>query len=257
MAKRDDDHKNLHPVLRKKVNALLKALDNENIPFKLFEGYRSPERQAYLYAKGRTTPGPRVSNAGPWQSYHQYGVAGDFVLYLDGRWSWDITGERKHWWDRLHELGRDVGLKALSWEMPHLQLAEITLADLRAGRYPENGDSDWAENLEDAITSWAEPASAPPVPDIILDRPPLEVAGGDVDETTAPSVSGNKRYRINARNGLRLREGPGTEFDIIAKLTNGQIVTHLSTAGDWFKVDLENDGIADGFCYRAYLEIID
>jgi hypothetical protein len=31
----------------------------------------------------------------------------------------------------------------------------------------------------------------------------------------------------------------------------------LSAAGDWFKVDAENDGLADGFCYSAYLDAID
>jgi len=53
----------LHPVFRQKAQELLCRLAAENIPFRLFEGFRSPERQQYLYAQGRTRPGPVVTRA--------------------------------------------------------------------------------------------------------------------------------------------------------------------------------------------------
>jgi hypothetical protein len=221
----------------------------------LFEGYRTPERQRYLYSKGRTRPGPRVSNAKPWQSLHQYGVAGDFVLYLDGGWSWSTSGIHGRWWDRLHELGTQVGLRPLTWEKPHLQLEGVALSDLRNGRYPEGGDQGWAENLEDAIVAWSGSPAAPPAPTIVADRPPLDEAEEGIASepvVDADMVAGG-RYRVIARNGLRLREGPGTQYDVIGELGDGQIVHRLAVDGDWIKVDSEGDGLADGFCHGAYL----
>ena len=150
---------------------LLGKLSAEGLPFRLFEGFRSPQRQQRLYAQGRTTEGAIVTKARPWSSYHQYGVAGDFVLYENGQWSWDDSGEKRRWWERLHDLARDVGLKPLSWELPHLQLADVTLDSLLAGHYPPNGDRDWAENLEEAIYAWTGTPPSPKVPVIRQDRP--------------------------------------------------------------------------------------
>jgi hypothetical protein len=66
-----------------------------------------------------------VTNAKAWESYHQYGLAVDFVLRLGNQWSWDTSGTLKRHWQRLHELGREVGLEPLSWELPHLQVARL------------------------------------------------------------------------------------------------------------------------------------
>jgi hypothetical protein len=81
---RNFDPERLHPIFREKARELLDRLTAEGIPFRLFEGFRSPERQQYLYAQGRTRPGPIVTHARPWTSYHQYGLAGDFVLFENG-----------------------------------------------------------------------------------------------------------------------------------------------------------------------------
>ncbi len=40
-------------------------------------GYRAHEEQAKLYAQGRTTPGPIITNSKPGSSYHNYGIASD------------------------------------------------------------------------------------------------------------------------------------------------------------------------------------
>lgn len=46
---------------------------------------RSPTRQAELYAQGRSKPGKIVTNAKPWESSHQYGLAIDYCLIIDGK----------------------------------------------------------------------------------------------------------------------------------------------------------------------------
>jgi len=141
----------LHPVFREKASALLEALSAEGLALRLFEGFRSPERQQYLYAQGRTRPGKIITKARAWMSYHQYGLAGDFVLFENGHWSWDASGDRARSWRRLRELGKQLGLESLSFEAPHLQLAGLRIADLAAGRYPEGGDATWRASLESAL----------------------------------------------------------------------------------------------------------
>ncbi len=253
MARRDTNLQNIHPVVREKIKELVKMFENENLPFRLFEGFRSPQRQASLYDQGRTKPGNIVTRAKPWSSYHQYGVAGDFVLFIDGNWSWDDRGERAQWWTRLHEMARTVGLKPLSWELPHLQLQNLSLNDLLAGRYPDGGDDDWAENLEDAIETWAGQPAAPPLPFNRPQRPAMNTTDVDGESQPAASSFTRNRYRVIARRGLRLREGAGQNFDIMEVLPLNQVVTVLKVEGDWSLVDVEGDGSADGYCFSSYL----
>jgi peptidoglycan L-alanyl-D-glutamate endopeptidase CwlK len=156
---RSSDPSCLHPVFRRKADELLEAVTAEGIPFRLFEGFRSPERQQYLYAQGRTRPGPIITRARPLTSYHQYGLAGDFVLFENGKWSWESSGPNARLWRRLQEIGKQLGLEPLSFEMPHLQLAGLRIADLAAGKYPPGGDLSWEKTLHGAITAWKQKQS--------------------------------------------------------------------------------------------------
>ena len=70
----------LHPDFAAKLtelNALLKA---NGLKMRGTSGYRSLKEQAMNYAKGRTTPGPKVTNAPPGASAHNWGCAADFVF---------------------------------------------------------------------------------------------------------------------------------------------------------------------------------
>lgn len=155
MTSRQNDPLQLHPEFRSRQSALLLELGAMGIPFGLFEGFRHPDRQASLYAQGRSTPGSIVTKALPWQSFHQYGFAGDYVLRLNGSWSWDDSTEiRKHWWDTLATVGKKHGLVALSFERPHLQLAGVTLAQLQSGQFPAGGDETWLYTLAQAQQDW-------------------------------------------------------------------------------------------------------
>ncbi|OCX52655.1 hypothetical protein BEL04_14510 [Mucilaginibacter sp. PPCGB 2223] len=53
------------------------------------EGYRSFAESDKLYAQGRTAPGAIVTNAQSGSSYHNYGLAIDFALVVDGQTNWD------------------------------------------------------------------------------------------------------------------------------------------------------------------------
>jgi len=73
----------------------------------------------------------------------------------------------------------------------------------------------------------------------------------------APSAGpSDRRFIVIARDGLRLRAGPGTSFNALATLPLQSMVTILDPAtqdAEWVKVDLQDDGLADGFVFKAFL----
>lgn len=157
----DRDPLKLHPMMREAAAEVIRQCEAEALPFKIFEAWRSPQRQAALYAQGRSAnkPGPILTRAQPWQSYHQFGLAADFVLVVNGKWDWDASGIFTHYWERLTQIGELYGLEGLSFEKPHLQIAHLELADLQAGKLPGGGDSSWETNLLAAIKAFPIPST--------------------------------------------------------------------------------------------------
>jgi peptidoglycan LD-endopeptidase CwlK len=72
----------------------------------LIEGYRSPQRQAALAALGTS-----VTRAGPFESYHQFGLAADCAFLRDGR---IVISEKDPWamagYERYGQVARSLGL---------------------------------------------------------------------------------------------------------------------------------------------------
>ena len=160
--RRNNDLTLLHPLFREAIINVMDKLKKENLPFEIFEAYRWPERQEVLFNQGRTTPGNIVTKANAWKSYHQYGLAVDFVLRINNQWSWDDQGEKAVWWKRMRKISEEFGLEGLSFETPHMQISGTSTEALFKGQYPANGDESWAENLESAILSWK--GIVPPLP---------------------------------------------------------------------------------------------
>jgi hypothetical protein len=155
---RNDHIMLLHPQVRKAVVATYVQLQAEQIPVRVFEAYRFPQRQEELFAQGRTRPGDIVTYTHAWSSYHQYGLAADFVLYIDGNWSWETkSAMQKQWWAALHKTGMAEGLMRLDFEAPHLQMAGTNSSALKQGIYPAGGDETWAENFNAAHSSIRPP----------------------------------------------------------------------------------------------------
>lgn len=69
----------LHPEFLGKLLEVLAACQARHAHYFATYGYRSFPEQARLYFQGRTLPGPRVTNAGPGLSLHNYGLAVDLV----------------------------------------------------------------------------------------------------------------------------------------------------------------------------------
>src|SRR5262245_36633852 len=82
------------------------------------------------------------------------------------------------------------------------------------------------------------------LPDLSPERPPATATG---------SAPRGERFIVNARDGLRLRTGPGTNFTPLKTLPFGTPVSVIGREDQWAKVDLEGDGAADGFVLFSFL----
>ena len=163
--KRDSDPLKLHPIVRTAVAATLQELHALGAPFQVFEAFRPPERQAWLYAQGRSRPGGIVTKAQAWQSYHQYGLAVDLVLFRQNAWSWSSDGADAALWTLMHKVAAGHGLRPLSFEAPHVEFAGPDWSDLQKGRgFPAGGDATWLDAVSEAAARWTAGKGAPPAP---------------------------------------------------------------------------------------------
>lgn len=82
--------------------------------------------------------------------------------------------------------------------------------------------------------------------------------GTTTPSVTVPSSTGtltaNKEAIIvNAGNGLNIRSGPGSQYDVVASAENGSTVVILEQSGDWTKVNYGNGKV--GYVASAYLQM--
>lgn len=91
---------------RQRLLTVFHLMAQKGYPMALLEGYRSPERQSYLASLG-----PQVTNAGAYQSFHQFGLAADCAFVRNGKL---VISEKDPWamqGYRLYgELAESVGL---------------------------------------------------------------------------------------------------------------------------------------------------
>ena len=124
----------LHPVLRNQAQSLYEEANRlltGRADMLIVSTLRTFAEQDELYAQGRTKPGKRVTNAKGGQSLHNYGVAIDFALLIDGKTaSWedlkDFDGDRKADWMEIVEVFEQAGWEwGGRWkgfvDKPHLQ----------------------------------------------------------------------------------------------------------------------------------------
>ncbi len=67
------------------------------------------------------------------------------------------------------------------------------------------------------------------------------------------SPSLGKQFQVIARSGLRLRSGPGLDFDVIDVMAFQSQVFLGRRQNDWVEIDLEGDGFVDGWAFASYL----
>ncbi len=80
-------------------------------------------------------------------------------------------------------------------------------------------------------------ASAPPV--VVTSSPDPATSAAPSGELTL----GAEGTIINAEGGLRVRSGPGTSYEVLASLANGNTVTVLADAGGgWYQISYRGSG---------------
>lgn len=116
----------LHPAFRPLIEQVIAAAAQQGLVLVPVQGARTHDEQAALYAQGRTAPGSIVTNAGPGQSLHNYGVAVDLVpqQLLDTP-NWSPESEL---WNTVGQLAQQFGLEwGGGWtgfvDRPHVQMA--------------------------------------------------------------------------------------------------------------------------------------
>lgn len=125
----------LTPQVAEMARIFVARCAEQGIEVLITSTYRDMESQAALYAKGRTAPGPRVTNARPGHSFHNWRVAFDFVPIVNGKAVWDDD----HLWAQCGMIGEDCGLEwGGGWQTfpdrPHMQATGgKSLAEFNSG----------------------------------------------------------------------------------------------------------------------------
>ena len=110
--KRVNDIDALVPYVASRVRTVLARMEARGFDPIVFESRRSLARQLWLYAQGRTRPGPKIT----WTlaSKHLSGKAVDIISRSKG-WNWD------EFYRALAEEGRKVDLHPIPQEGCHLE----------------------------------------------------------------------------------------------------------------------------------------
>lgn len=102
----------MHPKVRQKaLDAYREAVKATPVGVHPFvdEGLRSFERSDALYAQGRTKPGNIVTNAKGGSSLHNYGLALDFHLQVNGKDVWPNNFRADKNWMKVVEIFKKHG----------------------------------------------------------------------------------------------------------------------------------------------------
>lgn len=112
-------------MIQSEFEAVLKvfeaALYKSGIKVKRVSGFRSYAEQDALYSRGRTKPGPKITNGRGGQSWHNFGLAMDYAF---------IVNKKVTWVGPWPEFGRLAVQCGLEWggnfdvfpDRPHVQM---------------------------------------------------------------------------------------------------------------------------------------
>lgn len=135
-----------------------------------------------------------------------------------------------------------------AWELfPEVQVtAALEVASLLRGAY---------ETVQEIVghddISW--PRKSDPGPAFPMER--FKNLAGGAQNTAELRADDLGRFEVVVRDGddLRLRGGPGTSFAIKQSLKPGTSLRVRRVDGDWAEVDLQGDGIPDGFVHKSFI----
>lgn len=96
----------LIPQAQDRFRELVRAAALEGITIKIISGTRTYAEQDALYAKGRTAPGPKVTNAKGGFSNHNFGIAADIGVFKNG-----IYQPESPLYKQVGQIGKNLGFK--------------------------------------------------------------------------------------------------------------------------------------------------
>lgn len=125
----------VHPELAKRARIIAARLAQKGIVVEVTQGLRSYAEQNELFKIGRTirTNERPVTNARAGQSFHNFGMAVDFVITENGKPNWNAPRAQ---WLQIAEAAEALGLESgARWkfvDLPHVQLHGLSVAQCRA-----------------------------------------------------------------------------------------------------------------------------
>jgi RHS repeat-associated protein len=130
----------LHPAIRMQTTNFIKEANanSDGTLIRVAQGFRTYAEQDALYAKGRTSPGCKVTKAKGGYSNHNFGLAFDIVGITKGKIDYNLN------WEYLSKLGKSNGFEwGGDWkfkDMPHFEnMQGNSLEELRALPKDNNG----------------------------------------------------------------------------------------------------------------------
>lgn len=146
----------VHPYIGYLARKLDFVLVSRSVNIVVAQGLRTWNEQEALWAKGRTSPGPKVTNCQPGHSWHQFGLAIDIVPEgLQGMPDWNAAHPA---WQIIHEealnLGFVCGADFRTFpDLPHLQVT---------GRLPVSPDDATRQEFQEGGLPFVWTAAALP-----------------------------------------------------------------------------------------------
>jgi len=133
----------LYDGVSQAAEELVKRCYKRGVNIRITQGLRTIAEQDALYAQGRTTPGAKVTNARGGYSFHNFGVAIDFVLIANG---YDMKADadkdgQADWYEVVEEAKKLGFAWGGDWKSfvdnPHFEMTfGLTTAQYRAGKRP-------------------------------------------------------------------------------------------------------------------------
>ncbi len=125
----------LHPRLQPIARQFVKDAAEAGIDARLISGTRTAQEQNALFAQGRTVPGKIVTHAQAWQSNHNFKIAFDAGVFVNG-----IYQDESPLYLKLVPIGKALGLFAgADWsgnteDDPHYELHPAWAAGMSEGQ---------------------------------------------------------------------------------------------------------------------------
>ena len=237
----------LHPRLQEKFKLLQKKCAQKGIKIKATECLRTAKEQDALYAKGRTAPGHKVTNAcgKDAKSMHQWGVAFDVAIDMDTDNDGDVDIRDLYNVKLLNivgKIGQSIGLEwGGSWksivDKPHFQLP------------------DWGSTPAELKTKYGTPTKFIAT----WDKKTKATKKSD-KKTKTTKTSDSKTYNktFTTTANLKMRTSPDTSdnSNVIQVLKKGAKVTgtgKCATVGTQKWLEVKSGG-RTGYCSKKYLK---